>query len=82
MPNSLFIPLSEEGDKKSTASICKLPSGVLRVQLMEATNLEAADISWNGKTPDPYAIFNINGDGHEVKVCLTKLSKCNTQQEC
>ena len=78
MPNSLFIPLSEEGDKKSTASICKLPSGILRVQMMEARNLETADY---GKTSDPYAVFNINGDGNEVKVCLTKLSKCNTQQE-
>ena len=79
MPNSLFIPLSEEGDKESTASICKLPSGVLRVQLMEANNLETADIL--SRSSDPYAVFNINGDGNEVKVCLTKLSKCNTQQE-
>ena len=78
MPNSLCIPRSEEGDKKSSASICKLPSGVLRVQMMEARNLETADV-W---TSDPYAVFRINGDGHEVKVCLTKLSKCNTQQDC
>ena len=74
MPNSLCIPRSEEGDKKSSASICKLPSGVLRVQMMEARNLETADV-W---TSDPYAVFRINGDGHEVKVFLTKLSKCNT----
>ena len=48
---------------------------------MEANNLEAADISIYGRTSDPYAVFNINGDGNEVKVCLTKLSKCNTQKE-
>ena len=82
MPNSLCIPRSEEGDKKSSASICKLPSGVLRVQMMEAKNLETADVSIYGRTSDPYAVFNINGDGNEVKVCLTKLSKCNTQQDC
>ena len=67
LPNSLFIPLSEEADKPT--SPCKLPSGMLRVQVIQALGLEAKDkYAFTGKSSDPYVIFSINGNGPEVKV--------------
>ena len=69
LPNSIYIPLSEEGEEGKPASPCKMPSGMLRVQVIQALGLEAKDHTITGKSSDPYVIFSINGDSPEVKVC-------------
>ena len=70
VPNSISIPLSEEA-KKGPSSPCKVPSGMLRVQVIQALGLVAKDkYAFSGKSSDPYVIFSINGNGPEVKVSI------------
>ena len=76
LPNSISIPLSEEAKKPS--SPVKVPSGMLRVQVIQALGLVAKDkYAFSGKSSDPYVIFSINGKGPEVKVSTIKASLCS-----
>ncbi|XP_014666106.1 PREDICTED: extended synaptotagmin-2-like [Priapulus caudatus] len=67
MPNSITVPLTDQVDLKELKF--KQPNGVLRVEVVEASELKKMDVGLTGKgKSDPYAVVTVGACSFKTAV--------------